>query len=108
MQIQRVVIKARYLFTYFTVILFLLSCNKQGPKLIDVKTLNDYPSGSGLVYLDDHVYIIGDDATAILKTNSQFKVVDRTGLFISSQQRIPKDIKADLESIALIKLNKPP
>ena len=108
MQIQRMFIKARHLFSYFTVILFLLSCNKQGPKLIEVKVLNDYPSGSGLAYLEDHIYIIGDDATAILKTDSQFKVVDRTGLFISSQQRIPKDIKADLESIALIKLNKSP
>jgi hypothetical protein len=107
MQIQRMFIKPRHLFSYFTVILFLLSCNKQGPKLIETKKI-DYPSGSGLAYLDDHIYIIGDDATAILKTDSQFKVVDRTGLFISSQQRIPKDIKADLESIALIKLNKSP
>jgi len=107
MQILRMFIKARRLFSYFTVILFLFSCNKPGPKLIEIKTL-DYPSGSGLAYLDDHIYVIGDDATAILKTDSQFKVVDRTGLFISSQEKIPKDIKADLESIALIKLNKAP
>lgn len=107
MQILRMFIKARRFFSYFAIILFLLSCNKQGPKLIEIKTL-DYPSGSGLAYFDDHIYVIGDDATAILKADSQFKVVDRTGPFISSQERIPKDKKADLESIALIKLNKAP
>lgn len=109
MPIQKMLIKAGNLFFYFLVILFLFSCNnKQEAKLLEVKVLSDYPSGSGLAYLDDHIYLIGDDATDILKTDSQFHVADRTGLFISSQQRIPKDIKADLESIALIKLNKAP
>ncbi|HKZ66230.1 MAG TPA: hypothetical protein VJ111_07740 [Chitinophagaceae bacterium] len=95
------------LFFYFLVIL-LFSCNKKDAKLIEVKVLSYYPSGSGLAYLDNHVYVIGDDATDILKTDSLFNLTDRTGLFISSQKRIPKDIKADLESIALIKLNKAP
>lgn len=96
---------------FFPVIFFLLACGKHDKKdaqLLDVKVLNDYPSGSGLAYLDGYTYVIGDDATDILKLDSQFNVVDRTGLFISSQKRIPKDIKADLESIALINLNKVP
>ena len=108
MQIQKVYIKNGCLLVCFTVSLFLLSCDKQGSRLIEVKTLSDYPSGSGLACLDDTIYVIGDDAAAILKTDSQFNIADRTGLFISPQQRIPKDTKADLESIALIKWNKTP
>lgn len=107
MRIQGIFMKAGYLF-FFPIILFSVACSKPDAKLIELKVLNDYPSGSGLAYLDGYIYLIGDDATDILKMDSQFNVVDRTGLFISSQKRIPKDIKADLESIALIKLNKAP
>lgn len=106
MQIQKMLNKPGNLFFYFPVFLFLFSCNKQEPRLIEIKALSDYPSGSGLAYLDGHLYIIGDDAADIVKTDSQFNVVDRASLFISSQKRIAKDIKADIESIALIKLNK--
>lgn len=108
MQIQRMLMKARQLF-FISVIFFLLACGKrakQDARLIEIKVLNDYPSGSGLAYLDGYIYMIGDDATDVLKMDSLFNIVDRTGLFISSQKRIPKDVKADLESIALIKLSK--
>jgi hypothetical protein len=107
MQIQRTLKKTSHLF-YFLVILLLYACGKPGGRLIEVKVLTDYPSGSGLAYLDNHLYIMGDDATDILKTDSQFNAVNRTALFISGQKRIPKDIKADLESIALIQLDKSP
>ena len=100
--------KALYLFFCFPIIFFLLSCNNQRVKLIEVKTFSNYPSGSGLAYFDGHIYIAGDDATNILKTDGQFKSLDSIILFNSLQKRIPKDIKADLESIALIKLYKAP
>ena len=100
--------KALYLFFCFPIIFFLLSCNNQRVKLIEVKTFSNYPSGSGLAYFDGHIYIAGDDATYILKTDGQFKALDSIILFNSLQKRIPKDIKADLESIALINQNKMP
>jgi len=108
MQIQKMLMLARHLFIFIG-ILFLLACgkgDKTNARLITVKALNDYPSGSGVAYLDGYIYVIGDDATDLLKLDSQFNIIERSGLFISSQERIPKDIKADLESIALIKLNK--
>lgn len=93
------------LFCYFFACL-LFSCNKPGPRLIEMKTLQGYPSGSGIAFFKDHIYIIGDDATGIIKTDSQFNEAERINLFNFSQQRIPKEIKADLESIALIRYNK--
>ena len=108
MQIQRISTKAIYLFFYLPFILFLLSCNKQSAKLIEVKTLNSYPSGSGLACVDGNIYLAGDDATHVLKTDSQFNAVDSINLFISLQKRIPKDVKADIESVAMIKLNNTP
>ncbi|MGZ5218579.1 MAG: DUF6929 family protein [Chitinophagaceae bacterium] len=106
MRIQRRFIQTTPLLLYYLIIVFLSSCNKPGARLIAVKVLNDYPSGSGLIYLDKHLYIMGDDATGIIKTDSLFNTVDSTGLFISGQKRIPKETKADLESMALIRLNK--
>ena len=42
----------------------------------------------------------------MIKTDSQFNEVDRIKLFVSGQQRIPKEIKADIESVALTGQNK--
>ncbi len=105
---HRIPVKVFYIFFFCLIVFFLLSCNRQDVKLIEVNILPNYPSGSGLVYLNGHIYIAGDDAAYILKTDSKFNVLDSLRLFISLQKRIPKDIKADLESIALIELNKAP
>ncbi len=106
MPIQKRFRPTGHLVLYYFIIVFLSSCNKPGARLIEVTSLNDYPSGSGLAYLDKHLYIIGDDAAGILKTDSLFTTMDSTALFVSNQKRIPKETKADLESMALIRLNK--
>ena len=105
---KRISAKALYLLFYCPALFFLFSCNSQKPELIEVKILNGYPSGSGLACHDGHIYIAGDDAAYILKTDAQFNILDSLRLFNSLQKRIPKDIKADLESIALINQNKMP
>ncbi len=105
---KRISAKTLYLLFYCPFYFFLFSCNNQKPELIEVKILNAYPSGSGLACYNGHIYIAGDDATYILKTDTQFNTLDSLRLFNSLQKRIPKDVKADLESMALIKLNKAP
>jgi hypothetical protein len=105
MPIQKGLKRANQLFCCI-VSLFLLACNKPGPQLVEMKQLKNYASGSGLVFFNDHLYVIGDDSNDIIKTDSQFNEIDRIKLFTSGQQRIPKEIKADLESIVLTGLNK--
>ncbi len=99
----------KYLVFLFTV-LTLLACdgNEQNSKLTSIKILNDYPSGSGLAFLGNRLYVIGDDAADLLVMDTQFHATDSINIFSASQKRISKDIKADLESIALIKQNKAP
>lgn len=92
MQIHKMLIRTRFQFL-FIAIFFFAACDKRDQpvaRLTTVKVLNDYPSGSGLAYLDGYIYMIGDDATDVLKMDSQLNIIDRTGLFISSQKRIPK------------------
>jgi hypothetical protein len=99
-------IKTGYLLFLFSLSI-LSACDKQpSSMLIAMKILNNYPSGSGLAYMDGRLYIIGDDAAGILIMDTQFHIIDSIDLFTSTQKRIPKDSKADLESIAPIRLNK--
>ena len=90
------------LMRYITGCLFiaLFSCGNNN-LLKEVKHL-DYPSASGVEYLAHRFYIIGDDANNILVTDEQFKPVDSIPLYNYTERRIPKAVKADLESIALM------
>ena len=63
--------------------------------------LKDYASGSALTYFRDKLYVVGDDMNYIYVADSSFKKIDTIRLFESSQKRLPKDIKPDLESATI-------
>ena len=54
--------------------------------LIDHKELKDFPSGSGIEYFDNNVYIVGDDAASILVTNKRWKPSHEIKLFENSNR----------------------
>jgi hypothetical protein len=91
-----------YRILLFAFILFISSCRNQSTVLIDSKVL-PYPSGSGMEFHNDKLYIMGDDATHLLILDSSFKIIDSIQLDSSIQRRLPKDSKPDLESISVIK-----
>jgi hypothetical protein len=94
--------------TFFKLLIFvsMLSCNKPVGKLVAIQPLPGYPSGSGLANHNGSVYLMGDDATQVLITDTLFKVRDSINVFNSSERRIAKNEKADLEAMALINRNK--
>jgi hypothetical protein len=71
--------------------------------LEEVKMIPTYPSASGIEYLNNKFYIIGDDAKNILILDSSLNSIDSISLYPFSEQRIPKSIKTDLESITISK-----
>lgn len=73
--------------------------------LLDYKELKSYPSGSGIEFYDDKIYIVGDDAKDMMVTNRKWKDEELISLFESAETRIPKKIKADLEATAIIHLD---
>lgn len=77
-------------------------------KLQEFKELADFPSGSGIEYYNDRLYVIGDDAKDILVLDSKWNKETSIPLFDSAELRIPKKIKADLESTTIIEVNKIP
>jgi hypothetical protein len=64
--------------------------------------LKDYPSGSALSFLDDRLYLAGDDAPVLLVMDEHLNVTHRSALVETAEERIPKNIKHDLEAMAVI------
>lgn len=77
-------------------------------KLQEFKELSDYPSGSGIEFFNEKLYIVGDDAKDIQVLDKNWKKETSIPLFDSAELRIPKKIKADLEASTVIEVNKIP
>lgn len=81
--------------------LFFLSCNREQHELIEIKKLTTYPSASGIEYYKNRLYVIGDDATRLLVLDTNFNMIDSITLYDTPLARIPKNIKPDLEAMAI-------
>jgi len=67
---------------------------------LQIKKL-DYPSASSIEYYDGKLYLMGDDATKLLVLDTNLNIIDSFPVISYSGNRIPKDIKPDLEASAL-------
>lgn len=77
-------------------------------KLQEFKELDDFPSGSGIEFFNERLYVVGDDAKDILVLDKKWRKETSIPLFDSAELRIPKKIKADLEASTIIEINKIP
>ncbi|MEO7924469.1 MAG: hypothetical protein ABIR30_12385 [Chitinophagaceae bacterium] len=89
-----------HLISILILIIPALSCGNDN-MLKEVKKLGDYPSASGIEYFNGQFYVIGDDANNLLVLDSNLAPVDSLALYAFPEKRIPKPIKADLESILI-------
>lgn len=81
------------------------SCNdkqKAVVRLLDHKTLKDFPSASAIEYADNRLYIFGDDAAYMLITDTSYNRMDTVLYDVDTTYRISKASKADIESTTLI------
>jgi hypothetical protein len=88
---------------YFCIFIFIiiLSCGrKNNMSDLQIKKL-DYPSASSVEYYDGKLYLMGDDATKLLVLDANLNIVDSIPIISYPANRIPKDIKPDLEASAL-------
>lgn len=82
----------------------LISCNKPEAKLIRKLDLPSYPSSSAITYLNNHYYIVGDDAISILILDSALNISGRIPIYDSSYSgRIAKENKFDPETLTNIR-----
>lgn len=77
-------------------------------ELLDFIELENYPSGSGIEFYDDKIYIIGDDSRDLLVMGKKWNKPALINLFDTQEKRIPKSVKSDLESMTILFIDKKP
>jgi hypothetical protein len=71
------------------------------------KKLNQFSSGSGMAYYNNHFYIVGDDDPYLAKLNKQGDILQRWLLWDTADVnngRLDKKVKPDFEAISLFPL----
>lgn len=94
---------AKKLFPLFLV--FLSACGGRNVVMTSYRHLPDYPSASGIAFVNHHLYVIGDDAQSVLILDSNLNPLDSIILTNFPGKKIPKNIKPDIESVAVIREN---
>src|SRR6218665_2039880 len=72
-------------------------------KFLTSLLLADFPSGSSINYYKDKLYLIGDDATAILVLDKAYGKLNIIPVFEYNQAtRVPKALKPDFETSCIV------
>jgi hypothetical protein len=94
--------------TYIVAFIFFMTGCTPDFSLNTTKILGDYPSGSGLAFLMNRIYLIGDDVSYLLMVDTAFNVTDSIKLFESRETKISKELKQDLEAAAVVFIKRSP
>jgi len=76
--------------------------------LLDFIELENFPSGSGIEFYDDKVYIVGDDSRDMLVMGKKWNKPTLINLFNTQDKKIPKPDKSDLEAMTVLSVDKKP
>ena len=77
-------------------------------ELLDFIELENYPSGSGIEFYDDKIYIIGDDSRELLIMNKKWNKPTLVPLFDAQDKKTPKSSQSDLEAMTVLSIDKKP
>jgi hypothetical protein len=77
-------------------------------KLFDYKEVPSFPSGSGIEFYDDKVFLVGDDSREVMVLNKRWKEIERVPLLPGTELRVPKAVKSDLEATTIVTVNRIP
>ncbi len=80
-------------------------------RVVNTVALEGIPSASGMVVYGGVIYIVSDDSPWLYRLDQAYRPLPPVQLFSTSyfgSGRIPKHLKADLESLALLTINNQP
>src|SRR6185436_11521332 len=72
-------------------------------------SIDEVPSASGIALIGERVFIVGDDSPYLFVYNNQFEFLQKVKLFEPLDiegEKIPKDLKPDLEAVTLVRWKK--
>ena len=90
----------------FICLFTLLACQRPAARLEKMVLLPNYPSGSAVAFLNNELYLMGDDATSLLKLNEDFTIKDSILILENAGRRMSKASKPDLEAMAVLSYKK--
>ncbi|WP_276485701.1 DUF6929 family protein [Paraflavitalea pollutisoli] len=76
--------------------------------LTDFKILSTFPSGSGIEFHDDKVWVVGRDAKEVLLMNKRWKDLEHISLVDLSGIPLTESIESDLEATTVVVVNSIP
>ena len=74
-------------------------------KLKSVTKLSNYPSASAIEFFNKQFFIMGDDARHMVILSNKLEMLGTIPLYTYNENRIPKNIKGDIEAITVTKDN---
>jgi len=77
-------------------------------ELLDFIELENYPSGSGIEFYDDKIYIVGEESKDLLVMGKKWNKPTLIGLFDTTDKKNPLPAKSDLESMTVLSVEKKP
>src|SRR4051812_27621493 len=75
--------------------------------LQDFIELENYPSGSGIEFYDDNIYIIGDDSRDLLQMSKKWTKPRLINLFEADKKAL-KSVQSELEAMTVLSVDKKP
>lgn len=82
-----------------SLILSTVSCGRSAPSIELLHTAElDFPSASAVEFLNNRLYVFGDDAPALLVLSPGYKIIDTVRYWPTAVKRIGKSEKPDIES----------
>ena len=77
-------------------------------ELIDFIELENYPSGTGIEFYDDKIYIVSDNSRDLLVMNKKWNKPALINLFDTAEKKTPKTAKSELEAMTVLAVDKKP
>ncbi len=100
--------KNSFLFLFLFVSSTIIAQHISGIKIINHHYFNNLPSASGVELYDSSFYLVADDLPWLIQMNYEGDVINKypvSGITTIENGRTPKNIKADFESMAFVKIN---
>ena len=79
-------------------------------ELLDFTELENYPSGSGIEFYNDNIYIVGDHSSDLLVLNKKWTKPSLINLFDAADKKTlsPEKLNPELESMSVLSVDKKP
>ncbi|MEP6750018.1 MAG: hypothetical protein ABJB86_19925 [Bacteroidota bacterium] len=75
-------------------------------ELLDFIELENYPTGSGIEFYDDKIYIIGDGSRDLLVMSKKWNKPTLINLFDTAEKKNPKSLTSELETMTVLSVDK--